>query len=615
VLLYLSLPALARADEAPRLPSLFDPQRHMRVSEVKVGMKGYGLSVFRGTTIERFDVEVVAVLRNFNPKRDVVLIRCAGQNLEHTGAVQGMSGSPIFLRDQAGRERIIGAFAYGWAMAKDPLAGVQPIEYMLELADRVPATPATMPGARAKQSFDVLGAHEMFFSRWTSPADPPALPRGARRLLAPVSASGIPSRVLNRYEKLFHAAGMAPVDGGAAAGEQLNDQIAPGSVVIAPLVVGDAELHANGTCTDVIDGQVIAFGHPFNNEGDIAIPMAAGTAQVVVASLDSSFRIASMGKLRGEFDQDRQAGIAGRFGPSPSMAPLKLRVIRPDGTGETATEFDFQLVRHPRFGPFLAAIAMDAALSSEADLPPYNTIEYSLTTEFENGRTVKIRNVDANVESQGLLFSLASPLMLAAENPFEAVLATKITGELRVRAESREAQILSVQLSRTRYRPGDRVDAFVAYRPFRGDEATMPVAITLPHDLPPGSYTLSIGDWSTYLNEEAQAMPFKFVAEDVNDVFDILQTLADVRHDALYARLTRQQDGVAVGRVAMELLPSSRRQVLLGSPRSNVTSFVTSDVTVIPTRSVMSGSASFTIVVEAPAKVEAGTPRPTTRPG
>src|SRR4051794_17629626 len=61
--------------DAAALPTLFDPQRHMTVDEVKPGMKGFGLSVFRGTKVERFDVEVVSVLKNFNPKTDVVLIR------------------------------------------------------------------------------------------------------------------------------------------------------------------------------------------------------------------------------------------------------------------------------------------------------------------------------------------------------------------------------------------------------------------------------------------------------------------------------------------------------------------------------------------------------------
>src|SRR6266478_4946946 len=95
--------------QPPRL-TLFDPARHMRVAEVRPGMTGYGLTVFKGDRIEKFDVEVISVLKNFNPKSDVVLIRAKGDYLEHTGSVAGMSGSPIFLKDDQGRERMIGAF-------------------------------------------------------------------------------------------------------------------------------------------------------------------------------------------------------------------------------------------------------------------------------------------------------------------------------------------------------------------------------------------------------------------------------------------------------------------------------------------------------------------------
>jgi hypothetical protein len=133
-------------------PPGFDPQRHMHVSEVKPGMKGYGLSVFRGTTIEKFNVEVVSVFKNFNSKYDVILVMCSGANLEHTGDIAGMSGSPIFLRDENGRDRLVGAFAYGWPLSKDPLAGVQPIEYMLDIPATTPATmPATQPGGEVKK--------------------------------------------------------------------------------------------------------------------------------------------------------------------------------------------------------------------------------------------------------------------------------------------------------------------------------------------------------------------------------------------------------------------------------------------------------------------------------
>src|SRR5215470_6118986 len=125
--------ASARADENREL---FDPNRHMRVSEVRNGMKGYGLSVFKGTKIERFDVEVLSVLHNFNPQYDVILVSCKGANLEHTGSIAGMSGSPIYLKDDNGKERMVGAFAYGWPLMKDPIGGVQPVEYML----KIPAT-------------------------------------------------------------------------------------------------------------------------------------------------------------------------------------------------------------------------------------------------------------------------------------------------------------------------------------------------------------------------------------------------------------------------------------------------------------------------------------------
>ena len=43
---------------------------------------------------------------------------------------------------------MIGAFAYGWPLMKDPVGGVQPIEYMLELHRA--ARSATRAGADAK---------------------------------------------------------------------------------------------------------------------------------------------------------------------------------------------------------------------------------------------------------------------------------------------------------------------------------------------------------------------------------------------------------------------------------------------------------------------------------
>jgi len=108
----------------------------MKLSEVRAGMKGYGLTTFRGTKVERFDVEVLGVLRGWAPQGALVLVRMRSPVLDETGTVAGMSGSPVYLEG-----KLLGAVAYGFWFCKVPLAGVTPVEEMLvvndiDLADR-----------------------------------------------------------------------------------------------------------------------------------------------------------------------------------------------------------------------------------------------------------------------------------------------------------------------------------------------------------------------------------------------------------------------------------------------------------------------------------------------
>ena len=138
----------------------------------------------------------------------------------------------------------------------------------------------------------------------------------------------------------------------------------------------------------------------------------------------------------------------------------------------------------------------------------------------------------------------------------------------------------------------------------------MPVELELPKDLPEGPYQLVFSDWTRYATDEQQSKPFRFTAEKVEEVFDVLKDMASIKHNALYVRLVRQPDGVAIGRVAMPQLPSSRRQILMGAGRSNTTKFVSSTVRTVPTKFVMQGAADFAITVDRDLKVETGKPGP-----
>src|SRR5262249_29473742 len=110
--------------------SFAGPNSFWNVDDVRPGMKGQGRTVMKGTKIETFNAEVMGVLRNTSPGRDMVLCMLSGLGLENTGVIQGMSGSPVYIDG-----KLLGAVAYAWQFGKLPIAGVTPIVQMREFAD------------------------------------------------------------------------------------------------------------------------------------------------------------------------------------------------------------------------------------------------------------------------------------------------------------------------------------------------------------------------------------------------------------------------------------------------------------------------------------------------
>ena len=100
-------------------------EAYWNVDDVRAGMKGVGRTVMKGTKIEEFKAEVLGVLKNTSPGRDMVLCRLSGLDLDKTGVIAGMSGSPVYLDG-----KLLGAVAYAWAYGKEPIAGVTPFSQM-----------------------------------------------------------------------------------------------------------------------------------------------------------------------------------------------------------------------------------------------------------------------------------------------------------------------------------------------------------------------------------------------------------------------------------------------------------------------------------------------------
>ena len=101
------------------------PETYWNVDDLRPGMKGVGRTVMKGTKVETFQAEVLGVMKNTSPGRDMVLCRLSGLNLDHTGVIAGMSGSPIYIDG-----KLMGAVAFAWPYGKEPIAGVTPFGQM-----------------------------------------------------------------------------------------------------------------------------------------------------------------------------------------------------------------------------------------------------------------------------------------------------------------------------------------------------------------------------------------------------------------------------------------------------------------------------------------------------
>src|SRR6516164_937619 len=127
------LAALALAADLSAQTALFP------LKDIKPGMRGTGRTVFNGNKIEDFQFEILGVLENIGPKESLILARLSGGPLEHTGVMQGMSGSPVYIDG-----KLVGAVAMAFPFAKDPIAGIRPIEAMVRAA-ATPAPPSSSP--------------------------------------------------------------------------------------------------------------------------------------------------------------------------------------------------------------------------------------------------------------------------------------------------------------------------------------------------------------------------------------------------------------------------------------------------------------------------------------
>lgn len=540
----------------------------MPIGEIRPGMTGVGRTVYAGTDLEEFRVTIIGVMRNVvGPQRDLILARLDGGPLANTGVMQGMSGSPVYVDG-----RLIGAVSYSLgSFPKEPIAGITPIGEMIEdiesraprrasadLGLAWPATPAQAFDALARVARRALAPLGQDARRATivGPTSLADLAPELRPIGGAITMAGFEPRIaadLGRALQSTASQSAAPATGAPALEVP---PLRPGDPVGMALVRGDFEMGATGTVTHVDGSRVYAFGHPFLNLGPTQLAMTEAHVYTVLPSLDTSMKLASLGRVIGTMTQDRATVVGGTLGAGPRELAVRLQL---NSTTGAPHRFEFFVLNDPALTPLFTYSALLNALTAYERQIGVMSLTVTGTVSFGPDGTIALDDMFSGDDAiAAASAAIAGPLGTLMPNTFKPVTADTLTVDITTSELETYASIERVWLDTVRPRPGGAYRVHVQLRDYRGDARVIEIPVTMPASAG-GPLTLLVSDAATLNGLEQRELRPNRPASLAELVARANETR---RGNGLYVRLLETSAGTVLGNEAMPSLPASVQSAL-----------------------------------------------------
>jgi hypothetical protein len=544
----------------------------MPVSELRPGMRGVGRTVFSGTELSEFGVEILGVLENvMMPQRQLVLARLSGGPLAETGVIAGMSGSPVYVDG-----RLVGAVSYSLGpFVKEPIAGITPIAEMTEATEPVDARPRLVAQWPARPDVAALSAtlRAVFggsraFAASTSEVEGIGVARGdavrlglaLRPIATPLVGSGFADVPL--LADVLADAGFVPQFSAAGVAAPASPQpttLRAGDPIGVSLVSGDLALGATGTVTLVEHDRVYAFGHPFFSLGPTAFPMTSAYVHTVLPSLANSVKLASLGTAIGTITQDRATAIAGTLGVAPPGLPISVTLEAERGLRKT---FQYTVARDQLLTPLLTLVSLVTTLQSYERQAGAATFTIRGEARIRNHPSLALDDVfTGDPPSLGAAMYVVSPISTLLQNDRARVEVEAIDLTIASSEQPRTATIERVWLESARPRPGDTVNLKVVTRSYRGDEALRTLPIAIPSTAPP-SVSIVVSDGPRLAQSEQRDPRRALQTQSIDRLITVLNGAR--RSNRVYVKLVATAPGAMLHGESMPSLPPSVLGVLEG---------------------------------------------------
>lgn len=521
-------------------PSPPDNPQVIPMSEIHEGMEGVGYTVIHGTNVEPFKVKVISVLRKMWHGSDAILIELEGLNLEHSGTVAGMSGSPIYFDG-----KIAGALAFGWNYAKDPIAGVTPIEEMYKLYND---TNASKVASISKNS-----------------------------LQTPLMFSGFNGDSFLEYSDKFKEMGFYPMQaGGSISDINQSGKFLFGDSVAIVLIDGDFSIAGVGTVSHTDDEKFLLFGHSMWSKGRLRAPVSRAYINHIVASTASSFKIgAAYSNYLGYTVYDGTFGVSGVYGevPENTMIPVNLQV---EDQSFLNKDFNFRVLNDPTYFSYLLSMAIYTAVTSSAgsDEDGVFSVSYEIETDyFEEPYKVtdRILSYSSKDAFKTAIEQLIAPVDFFIYNNFNRIGIKSI--KLSIKRSNLEYAFLNdITLLEPKAKAGETIHLRVGITPYGKEKTYINIPVKLPVNLTTDVYSIYAANEYIYNYAERLFMPNKYKIRSLDDVMRIYGKSYDDK--ALKVWLYSSARGVQIGKDSFPMLPISKFGVMANNYTSDKASVI-----------------------------------------
>ncbi|MBK8480752.1 MAG: hypothetical protein IPL40_06215 [Proteobacteria bacterium] len=582
-------PRIARAEDAAAAPPAVSVARAVAgtlpLERVRPRMKGYGLTVFEGFKIEPFEVEVIDVLRGFLPKQDIILMRGRHPVLARAGVLGGMSGSPIYLEG-----KLVGALAYGWRFAKEPIFGVTPIANMLRLRDYpwrpepAPANARAEPPARAAAAWwaelERRRWWELPFAAGRRASKAAAGPEALLPVTVPLNTAGLTADARAQLRRGLASFGFEPLQGGGTGKSEGPERLTPGAALGVTLVDGDVAMNGTGTATWVEGSAVLAFGHSMFNAGQLVLPVGSARINHSLANLAHAFKLSSPARELGALVQDRQEGVLADTSRRARMIPMTVTLR----AGEQREVYRVRVADHRMLTPMLVGSVVTSAIGqARADVAD---VSYDLITRLTVRGYPELRIVEQQHSDVGLRAAAANARGLAAlralmSNPFATVAIERIDVDLSAHYDRQPLRIVALAVPANVVAPGARVPLRVTFKPFAGPEVTRSYPLTIPRLLAGSVIVVEVGSGSSIRPEFAPPETLAQLLAQLPKSYPSRAVVVSLRSPSQGLKLR--------GRLVDELPPSALDTLRTGAEERDSAPLKTAERSVFPAPEIVLG--------------------------